>query len=62
LEIGEFSVKMRRHLSGEHKPFPLFGEVDVQLDNNLDGEEQENEGKSQYTPRGCGQELAQGGG
>ncbi len=43
LEIGEISVKMRRHLSGPHKPFAQFGEVTVDLDDNLDGEEQENE-------------------
>jgi hypothetical protein len=46
LEIGEFSVKIRKKLSGFHRPFPQYGEVDVEFDENLDGEEQYDEGMS----------------
>ncbi len=35
LEIGEFSVKIRRKLVGEHRPFPMYGEADVDLTSNV---------------------------
>ncbi len=44
LDVGEFSVKLRKRMSGPHKPFCVVGNIDADYDGNLDGEEQDDEG------------------
>lgn len=45
LDVGEFSVKLRKKMNGQSRPVCAVGNVDADFDENLDGEEQEREGE-----------------